>query len=90
MATLLITYDLRRPAKDYPLLISAIKAFRQWARPAASTWLIRSTSSAREVRDYLRRFTDENDVVFVIEVDADWASFNVSQDVVDWLHKVHA
>jgi len=81
-----ITYDLRTPGKDYPNLIEAIKRLGG-IRPTASQWLVRGDWTATAVRDHLRQHIDLNDVMVVTELGADWASWNLSKETVDWLNR---
>lgn len=89
MRTYLVTYDLMRPGKDYPALFNAIKsaaAAGGWAHPLDSFWLINTGLTGAQLRDYLLRFIDRNDRIFVADVGNDWAGFGLTPAVVDWLH----
>ena len=84
----LVTYDLRKPGRDYSSLYEAIKANSlSWAHPVESVWLIDTTTNPGDVRDYLKKHIDSNDVLFVIQLQQNWASSNLSTDIVDWLKK---
>lgn len=78
--TLLIGYDLNK-AKDYPALHDAIKTLGPWWHHLDSTWLVKASRSAAEVRDALRQHIDADDELLVIDVSGDaraWTGFNAS------------
>lgn len=79
MNTILIGYDLNKAGQDYAELIKSIKAYGTWWHHLDSTWLIRTESSAKEVRDALKPLIDTNDELLVINVTgraAAWSGFN--------------
>lgn len=82
---LLVTYDLRKPGKDYSSLIELLKTATSWARPAESVWLLRTDQDCATWRDKIMTKVDSNDLVLVIEVKQHWAATGISQDVIDWL-----
>lgn len=67
MNTYIINYDLRI-SRDYTSIIEAIKKYGTYARVLESTWVIKSTSSASQIRDYLIQFLDLDDGVFVAKL----------------------
>lgn len=89
MKTYLISYDLVIPERlsDYIRLFDTIKTANFWAKPLESVWLVKTTLSSVQVRDELRKVIDSNDKILVIEVTNDWASYNLSQEIVDWMQR---
>ncbi len=87
MKTYLISYDLIKPETlpDYKRLIDAIKTATYWAKPLKSVWLIKTTLSSSQIRDELRKVTDLNDKLLVIEITNNWASYGLPKDVTDWM-----
>lgn len=87
MKTYLISYDLIYPetSPQYTELIKIIKTATYWAKPLQSVWLIKTTMNSMQILQQLRRVVDGNDKIIVIDVGNDWASFNLPQDVVDWM-----
>lgn len=65
MSTYIINYDLIAPGKNYDKLYDALKSYGTWAHVLESCWLIKSTSSATEVRDNLSKYIDSNDKLLV-------------------------
>ena len=59
MNTYLISYDLIRPHKDYPNLITHLKSYSSWARPLESVWLIKSALTAAQVRNAAQTHTGQ-------------------------------
>lgn len=87
MNTYLISYDLRRPGKDYPTLHEHIKSYGNWAKPLESVWLIKSSRSAEQVRNAIQQHVDGNDKVLVIDVTSRAAAWvNLAKEVSDWIH----
>ncbi len=87
MALYSITYDLIKK-KDYDRIYEGIKTCGTgaYARPTESQWIVQSNKTATDIANHLRNFTDSDDRIFVIPVNGKvWASFNVSQEVRDWL-----
>lgn len=82
----LINYDLKNPGRNYDDLINAIKAYGTWANICRSCWAVKSTQTAIEIRDNLRKHLDTNDILFVCDFDG-WASLNLAQSVTDWLKR---
>ena len=87
MNTLMIGYDLIKPGKDYADLIDAIKKLSDtWWHCLDSTWIIKTNSSAKELRDALLEHIDGNDrlMVATLSAPAYWtASF--SENCKQWL-----
>jgi hypothetical protein len=75
----LISFDLNRPGQNYSELDAAL--VRLGARKVLySQWVTRSTSSAVQLRDYLRGCMDANDRVLVSSLDSAWAGWNLMTD----------
>ena len=72
---LLISYDLKKPGKDYSNLITTIRLIGKTStiHLLESIWLITTTSSIRDVMTRLRLVTDANDKIVIVEVsDIGW------------------
>ena len=67
MAYYLVSYDLRKPGRDYEELYAAIKSHTKWARVLESLWAISTNNSAVQIRDELSQHVDSNDGLFIIE-----------------------
>ena len=85
MATLLVTYDLNRPGKDYDDLLKKIKSYG-WARLSESSYAISTTSDPQTVYNSLKPFLDPNDNLYVITLKKPYTGFG-PKDVNDWLER---
>ncbi len=63
-----ITYDLKKPGKNYDDLYDAIKKLGSWSHYLDSTWLVSTHHSATEINDKLKTIIDKNDSLFISEV----------------------
>ncbi len=67
MTCYIVSYDLRKPGRNYDSLYEAIKAYGTWARINESLWAIMTINSALQVVNNLENHIDENDRLFVIQ-----------------------
>ncbi|WP_434315994.1 hypothetical protein [Leifsonia sp. P73] len=88
MAVYWVNYDLNKSGQDYSKLIDYLKSHDGWAKPLKSSFFVKTTMSAGELRDGIKKHVDSNDAVAVVGVGGKgWATFNVSKEVNDWLRK---
>ncbi len=87
MKTYLISYDLRQPGRDYKTLFSALKSYGSWWHWLESTWMVKTTQSAGQVRDYLLAHIDRNDRLIVMGLDGEAAWFGLPADGSTWIHQ---
>ena len=84
-----IAYDLTEPndtSANYATLIDAIKAtFAGWCHIEQSVWLVSSSYKASEIRESLKRYMHDKDVLFVARLEGSWASWNFGDKRNDWL-----
>jgi len=81
---LLITYDLRRPGRNYKSLHEAIKSAGTWWHHLESTWLIETDASPNQWAEFLRPHMDANDNLLVIRVHKNYQGW-LPQQAWDWL-----
>lgn len=77
MSCYIISYDLRKPGRNYNSLYEAIKSYGTWAHILESLWAIVTTKSAVEIRDHLLQHMDANDGLFVVKSGTEAAWRNV-------------
>jgi len=65
MACYIISYDLVSD-RDYESLYKAIKSYGTWAHITESTWAVVTNQNATQIRDYLLKFVDADDRIFVV------------------------
>lgn len=86
MATVLISYDLQQPGRNYNALYEAIRGLSgAWAHPVESVWLVATDLQASAVRDVLKKHVDANDKLMVMQLAPGWATLNVDGAVTNWL-----
>lgn len=85
MALYLISYDLIK-TKDYPKLHEAIRNFGTYCRPLESTWIIETTETSTNIRDYCMKYIDQDDKLLVVKLaDGMAAWYNLPIEVSNWL-----
>ncbi len=77
MATYIISYDLRKPDRDYESLYQAIRAYGTYAHIQQSVWAIVTEHNATQIRDRLSLYMDQNDRIFVVKSGREAAWRNV-------------
>ncbi|MFA4975834.1 MAG: CRISPR-associated protein Cas2 [Thermodesulfovibrionales bacterium] len=85
MKTYLITYDLNRPGQKYNELYEAIKKIGTWWHCLDSNWIVKSNSSAAQIRDLLTPHMDSNDALLVAHLSGEAAWKGLSTECSDWL-----
>ncbi|HOQ14071.1 MAG TPA: CRISPR-associated protein Cas2 [Bacillota bacterium] len=80
MTSKIITYDLRKPGRNYNSLYEAIKSYPYWAHITESTWLIKTNDTCSQIKDALLRKMDYNDRLFVAELTGAVAWHNTIYD----------
>ncbi|WP_335955895.1 hypothetical protein [Acinetobacter guillouiae] len=78
MKTYLIGYDLNKKGQDYTGLTNKIKEFPNWWHHLDSTWIIKTSKTAVEIRDILLPYIDGNDELLVVHLSGEgaWKGFN--------------
>ena len=87
MTTYIVTYDLRKPGRNYGDLYNYLKSFGSWCKITESTWAVVTSSSSVEVRDGISRVVDSGDVYAVISSGSSGAWAGTGSEVTDWLKK---
>lgn len=80
-----ISYDLRKPGRDYSKLIPAIKGLGDWAHPLGSVWIVDTRHNATQIRDHLAQHMDANDGLLVTRIGGEAAWTGLQLDVTKWL-----
>jgi hypothetical protein len=66
-----VSYDLRKPGKDYIGLTEQLKNSPRWWHYLESTWLIATSESASQLYKRLKAHIDEGDRILIIEAGND-------------------
>lgn len=85
MALFSITYDLIAE-KDYDALIERLKEL-DTVKVQLSQWLMNADNTAREVKDHLARYLDEDDKLMVVEFSKKPAFTRANSGTNDWLNR---
>ncbi|WP_407353295.1 hypothetical protein [Luteimonas sp. R10] len=85
MAVQLISYDLRKPGRNYDDVYEAIKKIGTWWHCLESVWLVKTNSSSGDIRNHLKQFIDKNDDLVVFGLNGNWATYGLSDDCNNWL-----
>jgi hypothetical protein len=83
MAVYIVTYELRKPGKDYKSLYEYLKSFT-YCHSSTSCWFIDTAKSTEQVRDGAGAHIDSNDIFFVGRLEGHWNSYRVP--CADWLN----
>ena len=84
MARYIITYDLRKPGRNYDELYKRIKSYGACASITESSWAVATTQTSEQIRDYLKGAMDGNDKLLVgILGTSAW--FGLPKEVTKWL-----
>lgn len=80
MESYIITYDLKNSSKNYDDLIDKIKNYPKWAHVNESVWVVKSNTSATDIRNNLKTVADSNDSLFVATLTGVAAWRNIIDD----------
>ncbi len=86
---LIISYDLRKPGRNYNPVYEAIKSLGRWAIVVESTWYVDSSYSAKQAFDIVFAKCDNNDALFVVDASHNSAVWQNLPSDVDTLIKKH-
>lgn len=85
MKTYLIGYDLNKRGQDYTTLIEKIKLLGDWWHCLDSTFIVKSNSTVKIIRDYLSKFIDQNDELLVVRLNGEGAWIGFDSNCSKWL-----
>lgn len=80
MNTILVSYDLSAPDRDYPKLQKHLESYGDKAHLLGSVWLIKTNSTALQVCQAAEKVIDQNDKIFVIDITNKSAAWNNLDD----------
>lgn len=81
-----IGYDLNDPGQNYDELIDAIKDYGTWWGHLDSTYIVKTSDSASDIRDDLKQYLDSNDEILVAKLSGAWATYGVNDSGTGWLY----
>ncbi|MFD1795073.1 hypothetical protein FQV27_14645 [Paracoccus aurantiacus] len=83
MAVYLVTYDLRKPGRNYQPVHQYLKQFNH-CKDLESVWLLDTNEPAPAIRDELKSRIDASDTVLVIRLQKNGAWWNYGCS--DWIN----
>lgn len=83
-----ISYDLKKPGRDYNALYEAIKSYGIWWHQTDSVWFIVSKETSVDIRTKLIKHIDSNDKLFIIRLRKEWAAVGFNNKEYDWLKSI--
>jgi hypothetical protein len=88
MAVHWVNYDLNKTGQDYTKLIDYLKSHQNWAKPLKSSFFVKTSLTAVQLRDGIKKHIDANDDIVVVTVtSASWATYGLSSQLNEWLKK---
>lgn len=84
MKKYLISYDLNKADKNYDGLIDAIKSYN-YIKVLRSAWAIKTNSSAESIYNSLKPYIDDNDYLYIVEINTYNEQGWLRKDIWDWL-----
>ena len=83
MAIMVVTYDLRKPDRNYQSLYDYLETFK-YCWHIESVWMLDTDQSTGQIRDGMKGHVEPQDRIFVARLAHDWASFKYK--CADWLN----
>ncbi|MCM3662506.1 hypothetical protein M3148_16130 [Georgenia satyanarayanai] len=88
MAVHWVNYDLNKAGQDYTKLIDYLKSHQNWARPLKSSFFVKTSLTASQLRDGIKQHIDGNDDIVVVTVTGQsWATYGISPNLNEWMKK---
>ena len=84
MAVYQISYDLRKQ-RNYDALYERIKSYDNWCHALESSWVIVTSQSASQIRDYLKGAMDQDDGLLVTRLQGEAAWYGLDLERSNWL-----
>lgn len=83
-----VNYDLNKTGQDYTKLIEYLKSHQSWAKPLESSFFVKTSLTAGQLRDGARACIDANDNLVVVTVTGqNWATSNIDKAVTTWMQQ---
>jgi hypothetical protein len=81
-----VSYDLRKPGKNYTGLIEQLQHSPRWWHYLASTWLISTSEGASQLYNRLAPHLDRGDSILIIEAGNRIQGW-LPKDAWEWIRK---
>ncbi len=87
MSVYLVSYDLNKNSKDYEGLYNVLKVNQAWWHYLENTWLVVSSLDKMSFYNQIKPHIDEDDSLFIIELEGNNYTGWLPQKAWDWLDK---
>jgi hypothetical protein len=87
MAAYQINYDLWKQ-RDYDPLYERLRSYPNWCRPLKSCWIISTSQSAAQIRDYLSVVMHRDDGLLVARLDGETAWMGIAPSAPERLKEI--
>lgn len=81
----MVCYDLNSPGQEYSDLYEQIKTYGTWWHHLDSTWIVKSSKTAAEIRDHLGQYIDSDDELLIVKFGS-WAGQGFEKRAYEWIH----
>lgn len=82
---MLVSYDLTRPGQNYSGLYDAIQRCGECSHCLQSVWLVQTNLSATQIQIELRKYIDDNDSLFVVDITGQSRNGWMLKSTWDWV-----
>lgn len=82
-----ISYDLKKPGRNYNDLYETIKSAPSWAHAMDSLWFISTGESVETWSNRLRQVMDQNDWLFLVDITGQSCNGWMKKEIWEWLEK---
>tara|TARA_A100001391_G_scaffold136353_1_gene95003 strand:+ start:22382 stop:22657 length:276 start_codon:yes stop_codon:yes gene_type:complete len=85
MKAFIVTYDLIKSGQNYACITKKLKSYPTHWHMQGSVWIIRTSETAKQIRDGLKSCLDSNDKLFVAALSGEAAWCGYTDNITDWL-----
>ncbi|MFA7302083.1 MAG: hypothetical protein WC069_07260 [Candidatus Shapirobacteria bacterium] len=82
---LLVTYDLKKPGKDYTSLYNLLKTAPHWWHYMESVWIIQTTETVDMWNTKIAAVIDQNDLVLIVDITKRPRQGRLIKEAWDWI-----
>jgi hypothetical protein len=87
---ILVSYDLKKPGKDYSSLYKTLKSANNWWHYLESTWIlyVNSDNASQSIETWsqaIKSAVDANDFYIVIDITKQYRQGSLPKEAWDWM-----
>lgn len=80
-----VCYDLLKQGQNYTALIARLEKYPTHWHVQGSVWIVVTTQSSADIRDYLKPALDSNDKLIVARLDGEAAWQGYGDNIGNWI-----